>query len=124
MTDVWLKQLLSSMSARQDETLDELKELRKEVQTTYAREKDCSDRASDESKLRAEGLRRVWEEGFKGVYGRFDNLDSRIQTLEEHKLEETGALKVKRNIWGWVGGIAAGVLTAGLIGLATWLFTK
>lgn len=42
----------------------------------------------------------------------------RLTVIEDHRLKEEGAEAVQKKIWGWVLGIVAVLVTAGIIALA------
>lgn len=97
-----LERHLDSIQERQDQTLEEVRGLRVEVQTTYAREVDCAARSERERNDRSEGNKRVWET----VQGH----ETRIAKLEEGAATEAGVESVKSEAWKWLLGILAGVV--------------
>ena len=98
---------LDSIQERQDQTLEEVRGLRVEVQTTYAREVDCASRSERERNDRTEGTKRQWET--------LEDHSRRISKLEEGAATEAGVESVKSEAWKWLLGILAGVVGALLI---------
>lgn len=108
MTDTrtWqmLERHLDSIQERQDQTLEEVRGLRVEVQTTYAREVDCAARAERERNDRTEGNKRQWDT--------LEEHGRRISRLEEGAATEAGVESVKSEAWKWLLGVLAGVVGA------------